>query len=70
MFNTVGLIQVALMLYKASALLQLEQQQWMVLLIYLLIQGVEASVALLSGYAYDKFEVRVFTLPLFSRCFR
>jgi len=39
----------------------------MVPLIYLLIQGVDASVALLSGYTYDKVGIRVLTLPfLFS----
>jgi len=63
MLNTVGLIPVALILYKASVILQPEHQQWIVPLIYLLIQGVDASVALLSGYAYDKLGIRVLTLP-------
>ncbi|MEM2123134.1 MAG: MFS transporter [Candidatus Bathyarchaeia archaeon] len=61
--NTVGLIPAVLILYKASAILQLEGLQWMVPLIYLLIQGVDAPVALLSGYAYDRFGVKVLTLP-------
>ena len=63
MLNTVGLIPVALILYKASVILQPGHQQWMVPLIYLLIQGVDASVALLSGYAYDKLGIKVLTLP-------
>jgi hypothetical protein len=63
MLNTVGLIPVALILYKASVILQPGHQQWMVPLIYLLIQGVDASVALLSGYAYDKLGIKVLTAP-------
>ncbi|MGQ9461076.1 MAG: MFS transporter [Candidatus Bathyarchaeaceae archaeon] len=62
MLNTIGLIPVALILYKASSILQ-PQQHWMVPLIYLLIQGVDASIALLSGYAYDKFGIKFLTLP-------
>jgi len=63
MINTVGLIPVALILYKASVILQPEHQQWMVPLIYLLVQSVDASVALLSGYAYDRLGIRVLVVP-------
>ena len=49
MLNTIGLIPVVLILYKASYILQPEEQQWMVPLIYLLIQGVDALIAPLSG---------------------
>jgi MFS-type transporter involved in bile tolerance (Atg22 family) len=38
-------------------------------LIYLLIQGVDASVALFAGYAYDKFGVKVLTLPFILSIF-
>jgi len=69
MLNTIGLIPVALILYKASAILQPGQQQWMVPLIYLLIQGVDAPVALLSGYTYDRFGIRVLTLPFILSLF-
>ena len=69
MINTLGLIPVALILYKASIILQPEHQQWMVPLIYLLIQGVDASVALFSGYAYDKFGIKVLTLPFILSVF-
>jgi MFS family permease len=61
--NTVGLIPVALILYKASVLLQPEHQQWMVPLIYSIIQGVDASAALLSGYIYDRLGVKVLVAP-------
>ncbi len=63
MLNTIGLIPVALILFKASVILQPLQQQWAVPLIYLLIQGVDASVALLSGYAYDRYGLRVLIIP-------
>lgn len=61
--NTIGLIPVTLILYKASVILQPVQQQWMIPLIYLLIQGVDACIAPLSGYAYDKSGVKVLVLP-------
>lgn len=63
LLNTIGLIPAALILFKASVILQPTQQQWIVPLIYLLIQGVDASVALLSGYAYDRFGTKVLALP-------
>jgi len=69
MLNTIGLIPVALILYKASVILQPEEQQWMVPLIYLLIQGVDASVALLSGYTYDKFGIKILALPFILSLF-
>ncbi len=61
--NTIGLIPASLILYRASTILQPERQQWMVPLIYLLIQGVDAPAALLSGYLYDKSGIRILTLP-------
>nr|MDO8133859.1 MFS transporter [Candidatus Njordarchaeum guaymaensis] len=73
LLNTVGLIPVALILFKASAILQPEHQGWMVPLIYLLVQGVDAAIALAAGIAYDKFGIRVlalaFTLSLFPPLF-
>ena len=38
-------------------------------LIYLLIQGVDASVALLAGYAYDKFGIKVLLAPFLLSLF-
>ncbi|MEM3072505.1 MAG: MFS transporter [Candidatus Bathyarchaeia archaeon] len=61
--NTVGIIPAALILYKASVILQPENQQWMVPLIYSIIQGVDASAALLSGYVYDRVGVKVLVAP-------
>lgn len=62
LLNTVGLITYALILYKASKILQ-PTQQWIVPLIYLLIQGVDAPTAFIAGYAYDKFGVKVLVVP-------
>lgn len=61
--NTVGLIPYELILVKASAILQPANQQWIVPLIYMLIQGVDAPTALFAGYSYDKFKIKVLTLP-------
>jgi len=69
LLNTVGLIPFTLILYRASAILQPMRQQWIVPLIYLLIQGVDASVALLAGYAYDKFGIKVLVLPFLLSVF-
>jgi hypothetical protein len=63
MINTIGLIPVALILFRASTILEPERLQWMVPLIYVLIQGVDAVFALLAGYAYDKYGVKFLTLP-------
>jgi len=69
LLNTVGLIPFTLILYKASTILQPLQQQWIVPLIYLLIQGVDASIALFAGYAYDKFGIKVLALPFLLSVF-
>jgi MFS family permease len=69
MLNTIGLIPASLILYKASAILQPEQQQWIVPLIYLLIQGIDAPAALLSGYLYDRFGIRILMLPFILSIF-
>lgn len=53
LLNTLGLITFSLILYKAAAILP-QSQAWMVPVIYLLIQGIDAPVALIGGYAYDK----------------
>ncbi len=67
--NTVGLIPYELILLRASAILQPTNQQWMVPLIYMLIQGVDAPTAFLAGYSYDKYKIRVLTLPFILSVF-
>ena len=68
LLNTVGLIPYTLILYKASEILQ-PTQQWIVPLIYLLIQGVDAPMALIAGYAYDKFGISVLIMPFILSMF-
>ena len=57
--NTVGLIPVALILYKASFFFA----EWLVPIVYLMIQGIDASIALVAGHAYDRFGVKFLALP-------
>jgi MFS family permease len=66
--NTIGLIPVVLILYKAATFLSPEQA-WIVPLIYVLIQGVDAAVALIAGYSYDKFGVKVLTVAFILSIF-
>jgi len=68
LLNSVGLIPFSLILFKASEILQ-PTQQWIVPLIYLLIQGVDAPMALIAGYAYDKFGIGVLVLPFLLSLF-
>lgn len=68
LLNTVGLIPYTLILYKASEILQ-PAQQWIVPLIYVLIQGVDAPMALIAGYAYDKFGIGVLVMPFLLSLF-
>jgi len=63
LLNTVGLIPYELILLKATDILKPKNQQWIVPLIYTLIQGVDAPTALFAGFAYDKFKIRVLILP-------
>jgi len=69
LLNTVGLIPYTLILFKADEILRPVQQQWVVPLIYVLIQGVDAPAALLSGYAFDKFGIKVLVLPFILSIF-
>jgi MFS family permease len=61
--NTLGLIPVALILYQASVLLQPISQEWLVPIIYMLIQGVDAIIAPIAGYVFDKYGVKVLAFP-------
>jgi MFS family permease len=69
LLNTIGLIPYTLILFKAAVMLDQTQQQWMIPLIYVLIQGVDAPAALLSGYAFDKFGIKVLILPFLLSLF-
>ncbi len=62
-FNTFGLIPASLILYKASTLLGTTGQQWIVPILYLVIQAVDAPIAVVSGYFYDKHGLKILALP-------
>ncbi|MEM1581952.1 MAG: MFS transporter [Candidatus Bathyarchaeia archaeon] len=63
LLNTIGLIPFEIILYKATEILEPTEQLWIVPLIYTLIQGVDAPTALIAGFAYDRFKIRVLLLP-------
>ena len=55
--NTVGLVSA--ILYRASEFFD----PWIIPLIYLMIQGVDATVALAAGYSYDRYGVKFLSVP-------
>jgi MFS family permease len=61
--NTLGLIPVALILFSGSLILQPLGQAWVVPLLYVVVQAVDAPMALVSGYLFDKAGVTVLVLP-------
>jgi len=67
--NTVGLIPAALILFRASSLLQPENLQWLVPVIYVIIQGVDAIVAPIAGYSYDRFGLKIMAVPFLLSIF-
>ncbi len=67
--NAVGLVPYELILLKASAILEPLKMQWIVPLIYTLIQGVDAPTAFLAGYSYDRYKIKVLTLPFILSVF-
>jgi MFS family permease len=63
LFNTMGLIPYTIILAKASNILQPYGEQWIVPLIYMLIQGIDAPAALIFGYIYDKVGIKILAAP-------
>jgi len=62
-FNTLGLIPVALILFSGSLILQPLGQAWMVPILYVVVQAVDAPMALVSGHLFDKLGVKILVLP-------
>lgn len=69
LLNTLGLIPVALILYAGSSILQPLGQQWIVPLLYVVVQLVDAPMALVSGYLFDRVGVRLLALPFILAIF-
>ncbi|MEM3726570.1 MAG: MFS transporter [Candidatus Bathyarchaeia archaeon] len=63
LLNTIGLLPYTIILLKASEILKPTGGEWLVPLIYLLIQGVDAPTALAAGFAYDRFGIKVLITP-------
>jgi len=57
--NTAGLIHVSLILYIASNIMF----PWMVAILYLMLQGIDAIIAPFSGYVYDKTGRSILLIP-------
>ena len=69
LLNTLGLIPVALILYMGSSILQPLGQQWMVPLLYVVVQVVDAPMALVSGHLFDRVGVKLLALPFILAIF-
>jgi MFS family permease len=63
LMNTVGLIPIALILYNGAKILESGGQLWLVPFLYVIVQLVDAPMALVSGYIYDKIGIRFLTVP-------
>lgn len=61
--NAAGLLHVFLLLYRASAVLEPAGLRWAVPLVYLLIQAVDAPLALAAGLLYDRYGPKVLYFP-------
>ncbi|MCJ7762102.1 MFS transporter [Candidatus Bathyarchaeota archaeon] len=61
--NTLGLIPVALILFSGSAILQPLGQAWIVPLLYVAVQAVDAPMALVAGHLFDKLGVKLLAFP-------
>jgi MFS family permease len=67
--NSIGLIPVWLILFKGSAILQPVNMQYLVPVLYVMVQLIDAPVALLSGYAYDRVGMKLLLIPFFVSIF-
>ncbi len=63
LLNTMGLLPVALILYNGAKLLEAGGQLWLVPFLYVIVQLVDAPMALVSGYIYDKIGVKFLAVP-------
>ncbi len=63
-FNSIGIIPSALILYRASQLADIGMiDRWFIPLLYAGIQLIDAPSALLSGFLYDKIGLSTLTIP-------
>ena len=63
LMNTVGLMPIALILYNGAKILESGGQLWLVPFLYVVVQLVDAPMALVSGYIYDKVGIKFLAVP-------
>jgi len=63
LMNTVGLMPVALILYNGAKILESGGQLWLVPFLYVVVQLIDAPMALVSGYIYDKIGIKFLMVP-------
>jgi len=63
LMNTVGLMPIALILYNGAKILESGGQLWLVPFLYVIVQLVDAPMALVSGYIYDKIGIKFLGVP-------
>ena len=63
LLNTAGLVPAALILFRASTVLQPQGLVWLVPIVYVVIQGVDAVVAPIAGLAFDRHGLKVLIVP-------
>lgn len=67
--NVLGLIPASLILYKASIILSPSKMDWLVPLLFMLIQLVDAPTALVAGIVFDRIGTIILTIPFFLSIF-
>jgi len=61
--NTIGLMPIALVLYNGAKILESAGLLWLVPFLYVIVQLVDAPMALVSGYVYDKVGIEFLAVP-------
>ncbi len=61
--NTVGLMPVALILYNGAKILESGGQLWLVPFLYVIVQLIDAPMAIVSGYLYDRVGIKFLAVP-------
>jgi len=63
LMNTVGLMPIALILFNGAKMLESGGQLWLVPFLYVVVQLVDAPMALVSGWIYDKVGIKFLAIP-------
>jgi MFS family permease len=61
--NTVGLIPVSLILFSGASIIEPTGQAWLVPILYVVVQAIDAPMALVSGHLFDKWGLKMLVLP-------